>query len=575
MEYAWIESDPACPKKISQLVYETKISPIIAGLLVQRGIENYAEAQKFLNPKWEHVNDPFLFKHMKRAVHLIQWAIKEQKKILLFGDYDVDGTSAVALCYNVLSKHTNQLDYYIPDRYSEGYGISEKGIKYALDTNVELFISLDCGIRSCLLISKLKENGIEVIVCDHHEPGDELPNACILDPKVVGEAYPFDGLSGAGVAMKMLEALYQEMGGDKNHLLDQMDLLALSIAADIVPVVNENRVYAFIGLEAINRKTRPAFRQMFSNANRKGKIRLSDLVFILAPRINAAGRISTGRKAVACMLDISKEGVQTLVQAIEQDNAQRRGLDASITAEALEYLATASISRSSNVLYSNQWHKGVVGIVASRVIESYPLPTIILTEVDGILSGSARTVGDFNLHKALLQLDEYLIQYGGHQHAAGLSLYKDRFEEFKEAFDNLAKKHFESHPIQPILQIDLKLSFSDLFGITSIYGIPHLAQVLESFEPYGPGNMKPIFMTEEVFASEYRILKDLHLKLKVEQPSCKTRVDAIGFNLAKKVQLVSNGVAYDLAYTLEINEFNNQRNVQLNIKDIRENSVIM
>ncbi|MFM7565226.1 MAG: single-stranded-DNA-specific exonuclease RecJ [Flavobacteriales bacterium] len=575
MEYAWIVSDNACPQKVAKLVKEVKISPLIAQLLVRRGIETYAEAERFFRPKWEHVNDPFLFKNMKDAVRILQAAVKENKRILLFGDYDVDGTSAVAICHNVLSKHTQNVDYYIPDRYEEGYGISEKGITYAIASNVDLFISLDCGIRSCHWIEQLKAHGIEVIVCDHHEPGEHLPNACILDPKVSGETYPFEGLSGAGVAMKLLEALYTTMDGDRNHLLAQMDLLALSIAADIVPVVNENRVYAFMGLNELNRKTRPSFKWMLTKANRKGKIVLSDLVFTLAPRINAAGRIRTGRTAVECMLDAPVEGVEALVDAIEQDNTARRLLDASITQEALEALQKAPKERSSNVLYSKDWHKGVVGIVASRIIESHPLPTIILTEVDGVLTGSARTVGDFNLHQALVKLDAYLIQYGGHQHAAGLSLKKDRFESFKKAFDDLAKQYFESHSKEQPLRIESKITFQSLFGTEPPQGIPKLMRILDSFEPFGPGNMKPVFLSEEVYALESKILKDLHLKVNATQPNVGITINGIGFNLGEKEPLVTPGVAFDLAYTLEINEFNSQRKLQLNIKDIREHNVIV
>lgn len=573
MEYAWIEADPACPKKIANLVKEVKISPLVAQLLVKRGIENYAQAEAFFRPKWEHVNDPFLFTNMREAVRLLQEAIKEKKRILLFGDYDVDGTSAVAICYNVLSKHTKNIDYYIPDRYAEGYGISELGINHAIASKVDLFISLDCGIRSIQWIDLLRTNGIEVIVCDHHEPGEHLPNACILDPKVSGETYPFEGLSGAGVAMKLLEAFYVTIDGDRNHLLAQMDLLALSIAADIVPVVNENRVYAFMGLKEMNHKIRPSFRQMLTRAKRNGQILLSDLVFALAPRINAAGRIRTGRTAVACMLDVPPEAVDVLVEAIEQDNAQRRALDASITQQALDRLENEAKDRSSNILYSEDWHKGVVGIVASRVIESFPFPTIILTEKDGMLSGSARTVGDFDLHQALVKLDSYLIQYGGHQHAAGLILKKERFEAFKIAFNALAKSYFDTHDKKPTIEMDAKLSLSELFGNESPHGIPKLVRLLESFEPFGPGNMKPIFLTEEAYAIESKVLKDLHLKIKAIQPPFHASIEGIGFNLASKELLTSNGVAFDLTYTLEINEFNGRRKIQANIKAIRESYV--
>lgn len=569
MEYVWNESEPACPIKVEQLAKEVKISPLIASLLVQRGVSTFSEAERFFRPKLSHVNDPFLFRQMKEAVDLLNQAIVSKKRIRLFGDYDVDGTTAVAIVMNALRSKVNFIDYYIPDRYTEGYGLSEAGVEAAIKDKVDLLITLDCGVRSVELIQTLISNNIQVIVCDHHEPGETLPPAIILDPKVPAETYPFEGLSGAGVGMKLLEALFSTNGWPIEELYEQLDLLALSIAADIVPVTDENRVYAFYGLKLVNENPRPAFKKMLTSANRSGTIKLNDLVFGIAPRINAAGRIRSGRTAVACMLNPVHEDLDALIEEIEKDNQTRKSLDQQITEEALTMLANDPNDRCVNVLYSSAWHKGVVGIVASRVIEKYPLPTIILTEHNGVLSGSARTVGNFDIHKALIQCESFLIQFGGHQHAAGLSLYPENFENFKLKLNELAARYFESNPRTPILTYDAALNFDEIFGSESLYSIPKLVRVLDAFEPHGPGNHKPVFLTQEVYATQSKLLKALHLKLTLTQQSQRVTLNAIGFNMKEKEDLTLAGLSFDVLHTLDINEFNNRSTVQLVLKDLQ------
>lgn len=569
MEYAWIKSDPACPEKVEQLAKEVKISPLIASLLVQRGVSTYTEAERFFRPKLSQVNDPFLFIHMREAVDVLNQAIAAKKRIRLFGDYDVDGTTAVAIVMNALRNRVDFIDYYIPDRYTEGYGLSQAGVDAAITDHIDLLITLDCGVRSVKLIQSLISNNIQVIVCDHHEPGEVLPPAIVLDPKVPSDTYPFEGLSGAGVGMKLLEALFSTNAWPLEELYEHLDLLALSIAADIVPVTDENRVYAFYGLKQVNENPRPAFKKMLTSANRSGTIKLNDLVFGIAPRINAAGRIRSGRTAVACMLNPVHEDLDSLIEEIEKDNQIRKSLDQQITEEALAMLAKEPNDRSVNVLYSSAWHKGVVGIVASRVIEKYPLPTIILTEHNGVLSGSARTVGNFDIHHALIQCESLLIQFGGHQHAAGLSLQPENFEDFKLKLNELAATYFESNPRTPILTYDAALNLDEIFGGESLYSIPKLVRVLEAFEPHGPGNHKPVFLTQEVYATQSKLLKALHLKLTLTQQSQRVSLNAIGFNMKEKEDLTLAGLSFDVLHTLDINEFNNRSTVQLVLKDLQ------
>ena len=573
MDNTWEKQKEVNNQSKEILIREIKISPIIAKLLVDRGIHSFHQAQQFFRPQLNQVNDPFLFKDMNAAVEVLNQALIGKKRIRLYGDYDVDGTTAVAIFMNVLFDKAGSLDYYIPDRYREGYGLSPQGVQAAIDDQVDLFITLDCGIRSVELIQQLRDHHIQVIVCDHHEPGAEMPNAILLDPKIPGESYPFNGLSGAGVGMKLLEALHYTNRWPLEALQAQLDLLALSIAADIVPVTDENRIYAYYGLQQINAAPRPAFYKMLTAAKRTGEVKLSDLVFGIAPRINAAGRIRSGRTAVACMLHPVQEDLDQLIQAIEADNQTRKGLDQQITHEALALLDKEPSTRSANVLYAPGWHKGVVGIVASRIIEKYPLPTIVLSEIEGVLSGSARTIGDFDIHHALTQCAHLLHQFGGHQHAAGLSLPVENFQAFKQKMEELAAVYFQTHPRQPVLTYEAELPFQEIFGNEPWHSIPKLLRILNQFEPFGPGNDKPLFVARGIYAKQTTVLKEDHLRLQLMAPNFEGVLNGIAFKAVEKADLVAEGLAFDIAYTLEINEFNHLRSVQLVIKDIKPKSI--
>jgi single-stranded-DNA-specific exonuclease len=567
MDFLWVPQPNSTCNNITDLAKELNISPILAQILLRRGVDSYQLAQRFFRPQLDHVHNPFLFREMNAAVEVLNEALRANKRIRLYGDYDVDGTTAVAIFMNVLFDKAGSLDYYIPDRYREGYGLSQQGVQSAIDDGVDLFITLDCGIRSVALIQQLRDHHIQVIVCDHHEPGNTLPPAVILDPKTEGESYPFKGLSGAGVGMKLLEALYQNNSWPKEELHAQLDLLALSIAADIVPVTDENRVYAYYGLKHLNASPRPAFRKMLNSANRSGEVKLSDLVFGIAPRINAAGRIRSGSTAVACMLHPVQEDLDRLIQEIEADNLTRKGLDQQITHEALALLEMEPPSRSVNILYAPGWHKGVVGIVASRIIEKYPLPTIVLTEIEGVLSGSARTIGEFDIHDALTQCASLLSQFGGHQHAAGLTLPLENFQAFKAKMDALAAAYFDTHSRIPELKFDAELSLKDIFENESTQRIPKLLRILAQFEPFGPGNPRPVFVSRAVKANQYSLLKGAHLKLALTDVTLSSPVSGIVFNALGKESIVQQD-SFDVAYSLEVNEFNHQRSLQLAIKDI-------
>ena len=557
---------------VNKLSDDLKVNNRIATLLIQRGINDYQKAERFFNPKVEHLHEPLLMKNMGEAVKRLVTAISNNQKILIYGDYDVDGTTAVALMFTVLKRHHANIDYYIPDRYKEGYGLSEIGVEFAKENEFDLLITLDCGVKAVSQIQLAVDLGIDVIVCDHHEPGTVLPNAIVLDPKQKGCKYPFKELSGCGVGFKLMQALFNDQNWDLNELFQHLDLLALSIAADIVSITDENRALAFLGLKLVNEKPRKAFSELLYLANKKGPLTLTDLVFVIAPRINAAGRLRSGRAAVQLMVEDDDELIQSLAKEINQDNLERRVLDKQMTQEALKIIDedVTFKSKSATVVFNPQWHKGVVGIVASRLIETHFKPTIVLTESNGIISGSARTVNDFDLHEALIKCSDLLVQFGGHTHAAGLSLLPENLAAFTEMFDRVVRESISEKDKNPIQLIDAQLSLSEIYlPNESLFTIPKFYRILSKFEPFGPGNMKPVFLLKEVYSDQVSILKDAHLKLKVKQENCPLKLDAIGFGLAKKEPLVTFGMAYELACTLDVNVFRDVSTLQLIIKDIK------
>lgn len=572
MQKRWFVKSTSESTTVESLRSALKIDRVSAELLLQRGIRSFQEAEAFFEPKLEDLHDPFKMKDMDRAVDRLQKAISEKKKVLLFGDYDVDGTTAVALLYSFLRKEM-EVDYYIPDRYQEGYGLSMKGIEYAAGQGIDLVITLDCGVKSTDLISAAKEMGIDFIVCDHHTPGDLLPDAIVLDPKRKDCEYPYKELSGCGVGFKLLQAYLIWNERSAEELWPFLDLLALSIGADIVDVTGENRILAYHGLKILNQSPRTAFRELIELAGKSYPLNLTDVVFTIAPRINAAGRLRSGRYAVELMISDDGEAIRQLALEINEDNRERRVLDEAITREALAQIEQdpGFKNRISTVVWKEGWHKGVVGIVASRLIEQHYRPTIVLTSINGILTGSARSVKGVDLYHVLDQCAHLLEQFGGHTHAAGLTLREENLEEFKELFD---KKVAEMLPKEMRVEeqvIDLTISFAEIFRSSEDrMKLPELMKRLQRFEPHGPGNMRPVFSSENVLSRDLRVLKDKHLKLQIFQPHSDVVLDAIGFNLADKEDSVTFGMPYDVVYTMEVNRWQNREMLQLNIKDVRD-----
>jgi single-stranded-DNA-specific exonuclease len=572
MQKRWLVKTPIDITTVEELRSTLKIDRIVAELLLQRGINTFEKAESFFRPKLDQLHDPFLMKDLKEAAARINQAIENGEKVLLFGDYDVDGTTAVALMYSFLKPYHEELDFYIPDRYAEGYGISFLGIDFAAEHNFSLIIALDCGIRSVDHVAYAKEKGIDFIVCDHHNPGPQLPDCLVLDPKREDCRYPFKELSGCGVGFKLLQGLCTINDWDQERLFSQLDLLAVSIGADIVSVAGENRILCYHGMKKLNENPRIAFQELINIAKRSFPLSLTDVVFTIAPRINAAGRLRSGRHAVELMISQDHEEILRIAKEIDEDNMERRQLDQIITAEALEMIDLDQHFQTSKstVVFKKDWHKGVVGIVASRLIEKHFKPTIVLTESNGKATGSARTVNNFDIHAALVRCEHLLEQFGGHTHAAGMTLTLENVDAFRDHFDQVVQELIQVEDETPEQAVDLQISFDEIFTVgENRMKIPRLKRILEQFEPHGPGNMKPVFMAKNVFATDMRVLKDAHLKLSMVQPNCDSVIEGIGFNLADKQDDVASGLPFDVVFTLESNVWNNRETLQLNIKDVR------
>lgn len=572
MQKRWLIKSAVDDTIVEEFRSLLKVDKIVGTLLLQRGIQSFDEANLFFRPELSQLHDPFLMKDLREAADRINSAIANNERILLFGDYDVDGTTAVALMYTFLRKHYENVDFYIPDRYAEGYGVSYQGIDHAQAEGCALIISLDCGIRSVEHVAYAKSKNIDFIVCDHHNPGNELPDCLVLDPKRKDCAYPYKELSGCGVGFKLLQGLVVMNSWDLNELFDQLDLLAVSIGADIVPVTGENRVLCYFGMQHLNAKPRKAFQELLLVAKRSFPLSLTDVVFTIAPRINAAGRLRFGRFAVQLMISENSDEIRQLALEIDEDNKERRTIDQVITREALEMIDAdpSFLTSKSTVVFKQDWHKGVVGIVASRLIEKHFKPTIVLTESNGKATGSARTTNHFDIHEALTRCEHLLEQFGGHTHAAGMTMALENVEEFRREFDKVVGSLITLEDATPEQEIDIEINFDEIFlpGENRMK-LPRLKRILDQFEPHGPGNMKPVFLVRNVYATDQRILKEEHLKLKVVQPNSDVALDAIGFNLADKADLTASGVPFDLAFTLETNRWQERETIQLNIKDIR------
>lgn len=538
----------------------------IASLLINRGVLSFEEAKSFFRPSLNDLHNPFLMADMLTAVERINQAFENHEKIMVFGDYDVDGTSATALVYSFLkSKYTN-ITYYIPDRYLEGYGISIKAIDVAEQKGISLIIALDCGIRAHEKIDYANQKNIDFIVCDHHLPSETLPNArAVLDPKRQDCNYPFKELSGCGVGFKLMQALCKRNNWDENELFEYLDLVAISIASDIVSITNENRTLAYFGLQKINQNPRVGIKALLEVSKKADALNLSDLVFIIGPRINAAGRINTGMNAVELMVSNNYTAALETAQLISSDNNTRKDLDKNITQEALEMIREneALQSKKTTVLFKNDWHKGVIGIVASRLIENYYRPTIMLTESNGKAVGSARSIKDFDVHEAIGGCADLLEQFGGHKAAAGLTLKIENVPLFQERFEEIVSASITDEMLEMTEEIDMELSFSDI--------TQKFLNVLWQFDPFGPGNMNPVFVSRKVKQFSYaRLIKDLHLKLFLfQEENPEIKFEAIAFNMAHYQNMLSENEFVDICYHIEANFYKGEKKVQLRVKDIK------
>ncbi|MGC4040714.1 MAG: single-stranded-DNA-specific exonuclease RecJ [Flavobacterium sp.] len=560
----WTLKPKPSNEKVKSLAAELKVSELIASLLVQRGIETFEEARQFFRPGLDDLHDPYLMKDMDKAVARIEKAIAKEECILVFGDYDVDGTTAVSLMSGYLRSYYENVATYIPDRYDEGYGISYKGIDFADDNGFTLIIALDCGIKSIDHIAYAKDKGIDFIICDHHRPGDELPKAAaILDPKRDDCSYPYDELCGCGVGFKLVQALAQNRNQTIEDLIPYLDLVATAIAADIVPITGENRVLAKFGLDVINTFPRPGIKALVQNVKKKS-LTITDVVFSIAPRINAAGRIKHGNAAVALLTEFNLEQAEIFASEIEQHNSDRKNLDKQITYEALEQIQENNEQQDfATVVYSEGWHKGVIGIVASRLIETYYRPTIVFTKSGDKLAASARSVKGFDVYNALENVSELLEQFGGHMYAAGMTLKEENYPAFKKAFEKTVKETIHPDLLIPEVAIDAEINFDEIDE--------KLVRLLHQFEPFGPQNMSPVFLTKNLKDSGYA--KTLgadkeHLKLFLKQNGSEG-FGAIGFGLGKKLDSVAGQKPFDAVYHIEENEFNGNVTIQLRLKDLK------
>jgi single-stranded-DNA-specific exonuclease len=552
-------------EKIKSLHESLKINTVLCKILVQRGIDDFDKSKAYFRPKLNSLHDPYLMKDMDKAVNRLVSAFEQREKILVFGDYDVDGTAAVACMYQFLCKiyEPAMLDFYIPHRYREGYGVSKMGIDYASENNFSLIVSLDCGIKSIELIKYAATLNIDFIICDHHLPDEELPPAvAILNPKQKDCNYPYKELCGCGVGFKLITALAKRYSIDEEYYLSYLDLVATAIAADIVPITGENRIMAFHGLERINNKPSAGIKALIELGGIQKSLSINNVVFVIAPRINAAGRMDEAKKAV--QLFIEQDYQQALVYAglLQNDNSDRKEADTLITEEALAAINESEFLRSSKstVVYKEHWHKGVVGIVASRLIETYYRPTVVLTRSGEVIAGSARSVAGFNLYEAIHACREHLIGYGGHFAAAGLSLLPENVEAFSMEFEKVVNKMIDPKLLIPEIVIDAEIAFSDI--TTAFY------KIVEQMEPFGPENMRPIFIATNVMDTGYsKIVKELHIRFVLKQGD--STFVGIGFNMADKFELLKMKQPLDIVFTVDENEWNGQTNLQIKMIDIK------
>jgi single-stranded-DNA-specific exonuclease len=568
MEKKWVVKDRGDIAVVKQLSKSLDVSESLANLMVQRNITTAEEANTFFNPSLEYLHDPFLMKDMNKAVDRISAAVKKNEKILVYGDYDVDGTTAVALVYSFLREQYSNVEYYIPDRYKEGYGVSFEGLDYAYQNNCKVVITLDCGIKAVEKVKYARTKGLDVIICDHHYPGDEIPKAlAVLDPKQADCNYPYKDLSGCGVGFKLIHAYSRVQGIPFKEIAHYLDLVAVSIASDIVPITGENRIMAYFGLIQLNEAPRTGLKEIMRESDVTKALTIEDVVFKIGPRINAAGRMETGSKAVDLLVSNDTKLATGISKEINNFNIERRSIDRIITTEAMRMISDdkRTVNSRTTVLYNQNWKKGVIGIVASRLIETYYRPTVILTESNGFATGSARSVQGYDLYQAIEACSDLLESFGGHMFAAGLTLKKENIQPFMDRFEQYVSNTITEDQLVPRVFVDTELSFNEIND--------DFFRIMNQFQPFGPENMSPVFVSRNVFdTGSGRMVGSSgeHLKLDLCQESTGQKsFSAIAFSQANHFEYIKGGNPFDICYSLEMNEFRGNKSLQLNIRDIK------
>ena len=574
-ERKWILKDAGDRETVSRLSSELGIDPVLSELLVQRGVATFQDARAFFKPSLDNLHDPFLMQDMDKAVARVERAIASSEKILVYGDYDVDGTTAVSLVYSFLRRLTPNVDFYVPDRYDEGYGVSYKGIDWAHENGFRLIITLDCGIKANDKVNYAAERGIDMIICDHHLPENDLPDAvAVLDPKRADCNYPFDDLSGCGVGFKLVQAYSSRNGIPFESLIPLLDLLVVSISSDLVSVVGENRILAHFGLKQLNENPRTGLMAMIQLSGLDaGHVTIDDIVFKIGPRINAAGRMESGRVAVELLTATDDETAARIGTEINKYNNERKNIDREITRDALEMVQSGKClsSRNATIVYNPSWHKGVVGIVASRLVEAFYRPTIVFTRSNGFVTGSARSIHGFDLYEAIESCADLLENFGGHLYAAGLTLKEENLPEFCERIEKFMEGKICSDMLTPVIMIDTKLDFAQI--------TPKFFRILKQFQPFGPGNSAPVFLTENVYdnGNARKVGADgSHLKLELIQESQPYRsISAIAFNKSEHFEHIKAGNPIDVCYSVVENYYRGIANLQLRVKDLRDREDII
>jgi single-stranded-DNA-specific exonuclease len=564
MDKRWLLKDPPAKTQVEQLSKAININLYLASILIQRGIIDFENAKNYFRPSLEHLHNPFLMKGMEKAVSRLKKAIDQQEKILIYGDYDVDGTTAVALVYSYLRKFYPYCEIYIPDRYAEGYGVSLNGIEWAEQNDYSLIIALDCGIKSSELVALAKLKGIDFIICDHHLPDESVPDAvAVLDPKQEDCLYPYQELSGCGLGFKLMQG-YAQKHRDERELYEYLDLVAVSVASDIVPITGENRILTYFGLKKLNDDPRPGLKALKDIAGLKNELDVSGVVFTLGPRINAAGRVAHARTAVDLLVSQTEEEANTLAERVNLKNEMRKQFDSDITGEALAMIEANEILRSakSTVLFKNTWHKGVIGIVAARCVEKYYRPTVILTESNNKITGSARSVSGFDLYSAILECSDLLEKFGGHKYAAGLTLDINNLELFQQKFEQVVSSTITEDMLTPVIELDIPIHFD---AIT-----PKFLNILKQMAPFGPENPRPLFEASNVYVfNSLSSFKDRHVRFLAAQHKNENVFQVVGFDMAEQYERLSKGDNFKMAFSIEENTFNGTTSIQLRVKDIK------